>query len=238
MIAKAAWLMLAYRETMTGETLHLAAGGKSPFDHLLAEEQAIKFFSEIIGADFSVFRKGIWGRLGLVAATTMEIALFRAMLFTDAVWSFFRKAKPTNRADFVEERVEKEEQGDREFPLSLNFFRYSFSAVIFASTGGLVFFILFADEALGRPTQGISTLVLAPTALLMGLVMQAVASSMPRRLVLRRIVRSRMKGKVSDDVFLAEIQINQECLRVLSVASVPVPGSPESELQETIGPHG
>jgi hypothetical protein len=59
MISKAAWIVLAHREKMTSKLFQSVAKGKTPFEKLLAEDLSLQFFSEIIGADFSVFRRAV-----------------------------------------------------------------------------------------------------------------------------------------------------------------------------------
>jgi hypothetical protein len=55
MIAKASWLILVHKDSLTSQVLR-SVGGINAFLPLLREQQSLMFFSELIGQDFTVFK--------------------------------------------------------------------------------------------------------------------------------------------------------------------------------------
>jgi len=275
--------MLAHGETLTSNLLKSAAPTRTAFESLLAEDQSLLFFSEIIGADYSIFRKGALSHIWLVLSLSWTNGMLSLMIITRRVSNIITKkmtiAKHERRSPLTTTawtglNYNEEIDGNdlvskfRDVRSKMWSAAWSLAGLIAIIYGALSIFRLEGLEQLvmdvaldfkSSPSDAEKALTLFASGMiaaiisLIGIVFSfGVSVSYPRLAVFRRIIASRMRKKPECQDRLAFKSVNSECLVALSnsaesgLAEVmsrrsrggQMSMSPESELRESILPHG
>ena len=218
MIAKAAWISLAHKETETAALFNSIVRQKGVFENLLSEELSLQFFSEMMGAKFAILKNRL-----------LQIYLAISILSQGILVSFYkllnisRRKKGLPRYLRYNPRLDSYER-TKVLPLSTSFVLATAGmAVAAVSLTSVSVMFSWANE---RPGLGISltaAFFVPLSASTVGLLAINTYSTYPRIAVLRRIVSKRLGliHKVSARR-ISLIAIHRECLAVISDAKKSV----------------
>jgi hypothetical protein len=215
LIAKAGWMVLAHRKTMTSKLFQIVARSKSPFEKLLSEELSLQFFSEIIESNFTVFKS-----FRLYLAVSLALAQARIL---DIVSRLVNLIRPNNSS-----LGEKIYSGDpRETPETRVLLRIV-KLTVFSAVPLPVFLVVLGKFRLLSPVSEAARreelfdiLTFIPMALLPLLVVLAPnIFSFPAFIAFRKILYSQLKPifHLGGDR-LTILAFNQECVLTLSNSS-------------------
>lgn len=267
MIAKAAWITLAHDDTLTAKLIRSISQNRTPFENLLLEEQSLQFFSEIIGSDFSIFRRGSIRRAWLVWHLVLISAADRLSVLLLGVLRLYSGARTKNRFPYNEEmdRFDRVVAGRRDMrarilrTTTLVTFVYP---IFFASwffwrdtlPFGLDTFLPLPSRPVSRDVPELFLVLIFGVGLLLMILMTPlmVSQSFPRLAIFRRIVNARLKRILQPpNSELSFMAVNEECLLVLTKAPTSrivnalgeqsSPGKPldaDREFRDSIAPHG
>lgn len=211
LIAKAAWILTVHGKSLTARAIYSIERG-SPFKRLCMEEQSLVFFSELIGSNFSAFKK-----------FSLFVRIFVSYSAANIKENIIKLTKQTIFARWIsEQKYSSALYWDSEVE-GLHY-RDFFLAVVGMMSGifaylGLIVVTPVSDHALVFIGGVISILCVSTLAYGM-LMLRATFSgyiSNPRRLALLRIVAGRLIGSSASGVVrVPSVQPYRQCLLVLA----------------------